>query len=136
MSDSVRLAFCSVLSVLVLAQTESGVINGTVSDTSGAAVPGARVMATNANTNVVSVTDTASFGGFTITAVPVGTYSVRVEKQGFKAAVRNDVIVTAGNTITLNVRLEVGSVTESIVVGGSTGPCPDVQRESVHGCNK
>jgi hypothetical protein len=121
---------------MVLAQTEGGVINGTVSDTSGAAVPGARIMATNANTNVVSVTDTTSFGDFTLAAVPVGRYSVRVEKQGFKAAVRNDVIVTAGNTITLNVRLEVGSVTESIVVGGSAGPRSDVWRESVHGCNQ
>jgi hypothetical protein len=64
-------------------------------------------------------TQTTSTGDFAIPALPVGTYSVRVEMQGFKSAVRTDVILTAGSTATVNVQLEVGATTESIQVAAS-----------------
>lgn len=104
---------------IVFAQTDRGIINGTVTDSTGAAVPGARVAATNTATNVGFSTETTSSGDFTIPALPVGTYQVRIERQGFKAAVRNEVIVTAGATITFNAQLEVGAVTESVQVTAS-----------------
>jgi outer membrane receptor protein involved in Fe transport len=108
------ICFCTV--GLAFAQTDRGIINGTVTDSTGAAIPGARVVAANTATNVESTTLTTSSGDFTIPALPVGTYQLRVEKQGFKAAVRSNIVVAAGSTVTINAQLEVGAITESIQV--------------------
>ncbi|MGH9657522.1 MAG: carboxypeptidase-like regulatory domain-containing protein, partial [Bryobacteraceae bacterium] len=107
------------LATVALAQTDRGIINGTVADSSGAGVPDARVSATNTNTNVGFATQTTSTGDFTIPQLPVGVYQLRVEKQGFKAAVRSDITVSAGGTVTVNATMEVGAVTESIVVAAT-----------------
>src|SRR5687767_8857820 len=105
--------------MLVFAQTDRGLINGTVTDSSGAAVPEANVVATNRATNITLTTQTTSSGDFTIAAMPVGTYNLRIEKQGFKAAVRSDVIISAGGSITVNAQLEVGAVSESVQVAAT-----------------
>mgnify|MGYP005852058859 CR=1 FL=1 len=107
------------LAGVLAAQTDRGIINGTVSDSSGAAVADARVVATNVATNVAFTTQTTSTGDFTIPALPVGTYNVRIERQGFKAAVRNDVVITSGGTATLNAQLEIGAITESVQVSAT-----------------
>jgi hypothetical protein len=107
--------FASVLA----AQTDRGIITGTITDSSGAAVPEARVAATNTATNISIQTVTTSSGDFTIPSLPVGSYQVRVEQTGFKTAVRNQVVVTAGGTATVNIQLEVGAVTESVQVAAS-----------------
>ncbi len=104
---------------LALAQTERGIINGTVTDSTGASVPESRVVATNTATNVTFATETTSSGDYTIPALPVGTYQLRVEKQGFKAALRSDIIVSAGSTVTVNAQLEVGAITESVQVAAT-----------------
>jgi len=114
------LALLSVgLAGLCLAQTDRGIINGTVTDPSGAAIAGARVVATNTATNVATTTVTTSSGDFTIPALPVGTYQVRIEMQGFKAATRSGVVLTAGSAATVNAQLEVGQLTESVEVTAS-----------------
>ncbi len=107
------------LAVVAFAQTDRGIINGTVTDPTGAAVQEARVVATSTATNIAFATLTTSSGDFTIPTLPVGTYQVRIEKQGFKAAVRGEVIVTSGGTITVNAQLEVGAVTESVQVAAT-----------------
>jgi hypothetical protein len=56
---------------LLVAQTDRGIINGTVNDGSGAAVPDAKVTATNVGTNIGFATQTTSTGDFTIPAMPV-----------------------------------------------------------------
>ena len=104
---------------MAFAQTDRGIINGTVTDSTAAKVPDARVVATNTATNVVQATRTTSSGDFSIPALPVGMYQLRVEKQGFKAAVRADIIVAAGSTVTINAQLEVGAVTESVQVAAT-----------------
>jgi hypothetical protein len=114
-----RALICLGLAMLAFAQTDRGIINGTITDSTGASVPGARVVATHTGTNVSQATETTTTGDFSIPALPVGTYQLRVEKQGFKSAVRSDVIVTAGSTVTINAQLEVGAVTESIQVAAT-----------------
>lgn len=104
---------------LAQAQTDRGIITGSVTDSSGAAVPDVRITATNAATGVTSVTVTTSTGDFNIPSLPVGTYQVKFERQGFKSAVRNEVVLSAGNTATVNAQLEVGAVTESVQVAAS-----------------
>src|SRR5690348_511612 len=76
-------------------QATSG-ITGTVTDTSGAVVSDASVVATNNDTGVVSPTTTSSAGGFTLIDLNPGTYTVRVEKTGFQAFVTKSVVVEAG----------------------------------------
>ena len=110
-------SFCAI--GLAFAQTDRGIINGTITDSSGASVPEVRVAATNTATGITFATKTTSSGDFAIPALRVGQYQLRAEKQGFKAAVRADVIVTAGGTATINVQLEVGAVTESIQVAAT-----------------
>lgn len=114
-----RIGVCFCFAVLVFAQTDRGIITGTITDSTGASVPEGRVVATNTATNVTHATQTTSSGDYTVPALPVGTYQLRVEKQGFKAAVRSDIIVTAGSTVTVNAQLEVGAVTESVQVAAT-----------------
>lgn len=119
MASIYRFLSCLVLMAPAFAQTDRGIINGTVTDSTGAAVPDARVVATNAATNIAFTTQTTSTGDYTIPTLPVGAYQLRVEKQGFKAAVRSDITVTAGSTVTINAQLEVGATTESIQVSAT-----------------
>lgn len=102
--------------MLLLAQSDRGIITGTVTDTQGAVIPGASVVATHVNTNATFTTATTSTGNYTIPSVPPGTYSVRVEMQGFKAFQRSGVIVIAGGTVSADARLEVGQVSESVEI--------------------
>jgi hypothetical protein len=106
-------------STLIWGQTDRGVITGLITDQSGAGVPDARVTVNNLATNVAFSTLTTSTGDFTIPTLPVGTYQIRVEKPGFKAAVRADIVVTAGSSVTINAQLEVGATTESVQVSAT-----------------
>ncbi len=110
----IAVVFCA--AGLAVAQTDRGIINGTITDLSGASVPDARVTATNTATSISFATRSTSSGDFSIPTLPVGTYQLRVEKQGFKAAMRSGITVSAGGTVTVNAQLEVGAVTESVNV--------------------
>jgi hypothetical protein len=114
-----RILVCFCLAMIAIAQTDRGIITGTVTDSTGAAVPEARVSAVNIATNVGFNTNTTSSGDYTIPALPVGTYQVRIEKQGFKSAIRSDIVVSSGSTITINAQLEIGAVTESVQVSAA-----------------
>ena len=111
-------ALCLAL-VASFGQSDRGVITGSVADATGAAVPEARVTAIQTATNSTFNTVTTSAGDFTIPSLPVGEYEVRVEREGFKAAVTKGIILTAGGTSRVNMTLDVGSVTESIAVTAS-----------------
>ena len=120
----ISLAATLAFSLLVLApnpahaQGLSG-IAGTVTDTSGAVVPDAKVTITNNATNVVRTTTTTSAGTYIITDLNPGAYTVKVEKSGFQASVTTDVHVDVSQTATVNAQLNAGNVTESISVVGS-----------------
>ena len=101
------------------AQTDRGIITGTITDATGAGVPAAHVSASNTATNVGLSTTTTSSGDYTIPSLPVGTYQLRIEKPGFKIAVRNNITVTAGGTVAVSAQLEVGAVTESVQVAAT-----------------
>lgn len=101
------------------AQLVSG-INGTVTDQSGAVVPGANVTVTNDATSVQTHAVTSSVGVYEIIDLIPGTYTVRVEKQGFEAAVVKGVIVEAGGKkSTADAVLAAGATTQTIEVTSS-----------------
>src|SRR5205814_10144534 len=81
------------------AQGDRGLIVGTVTDATGAAVPRAAVTATHLSTNTGYKTSTTGSGDFTVPSLPVGNYEVRVEITGFKTEVAKDVVVAAGATV-------------------------------------
>src|ERR1700737_1939160 len=98
------------------AQTNPGRISGTVSDKAGAVIPNATVSVTNAATNLVRTATTDGGGFYTVTNLPVGTYAVLVEQKGFKKAVQGDNVLAADARLTVDIRLELGEVSETVQV--------------------
>ncbi len=107
--------FCLIATGLS-AQESRGQIIGRVSDPSGAVIPGAAVQAVNAGTNVVTNATTSETGDFTLPFLVAGDYEVTVEVQGFKKFQRKGIAVRIQDSVSLNVSLQVGSNTESVVV--------------------
>jgi len=97
------------------AQALSG-INGTVTDTSGAVIPAAKVTITNVDTNVSRTAVTTSVGTYYVTDLIPGTYTVKVEKTGFKAFVQKNVTVVGGATSAANATLQPGTLEEEVTV--------------------
>ena len=107
------------LSVAALAQTDRGTVTGTVSDSAAAAIPGASVTITNIATNATYTAVTSADGLYVVPALPPGTYKVRVEKSGFKVAEIAQVGMAAGNTVSANITLTVGAVSETVEIASS-----------------
>ena len=99
------------------AQSSRGTITGTITDSTHAAVPGASVKAVNQATSVVYSSTSNSDGNFDVPQLPEGRYKVTVEKAGFKASVTPDIELLLAQTLTLNISLEIGEVTQSVNVG-------------------
>ncbi|HEX2710771.1 MAG TPA: carboxypeptidase-like regulatory domain-containing protein, partial [Candidatus Acidoferrales bacterium] len=89
---------------------------GRVSDAKGLAVVGARVTVTNTETGLKREALTSDTGDFAVTLLPVGTYKVTVEKEGFAKSVVEKLELTVGAKQTLDVALKVGAVTEVVTV--------------------
>jgi len=115
-------------SSISLAQRDLGTITGTVTDSTGAVVPGATITITNDGTGESSTLKTTAAGDFTRPALLPGTYTVSAEAQGFRRASREKVEVTAGGRVGVPFTMEIGQLSESVVV---TGQAPLVQDESV-----
>jgi hypothetical protein len=91
-------------------------VTGTVSDNSGAAVAGATVALTNEATRISLTTETSNDGIYTFDLVPPGTYTITVEKQGFKKFVSSKNAALVNQPSTVNVTLEVGDVSAVVSV--------------------
>ena len=98
----------------------NGSIEGTIVDTSGAALPGVTVTITNTDTGAQRVVVTGAEGGYRAPLLPLGSYAVAAELQGFKKFEQRGVTLSAGQTAVINVSLSVGSISETIVVTGES----------------
>ena len=94
----------------------TGTISGTVQDQSGAVVAGATVKAQNPATSFSRETTSATNGFYRFDQLPVGTYTVSVEAAGFKKSVTQSVALSVNDSLTLDVKLEVGQVSEVVTV--------------------
>ena len=101
---------------LVFGQADRGTLVGTVTDATGAIVPGAKVTITQTATNVATNQSSLDSGDYSGINLPVGVYSVRVEKEGFKPSVRSGVTVSAASTVRVDFKLEVGTAQQTVVV--------------------
>jgi|KBSMisStaDraftv2_1062788.scaffolds.fasta_scaffold01084_14 outer membrane receptor protein involved in Fe transport len=99
----------------LLAQTETGRISGKVLDPQGIAVPGVNVTATNVATGAARSTVTDATGGYVIPNVLASTYEISFQLQGFKTATQR-VQVTVGAAATVDSKLELGALTETVAV--------------------
>src|SRR6266700_1029826 len=103
-------------STALFAQNYAGSINGTVTDSSGSAVPGATVTVVNVGTNATYTATTSESGAFTVQQVPVGTYEVHIKVGNFKEFIATSVEVHTSTVTEVNAQLAVGSSSESITV--------------------
>jgi hypothetical protein len=107
------------LSSALFAQTSTGEVNGTVTDPNGAAVAGATVKLINQATKIETQATPNESGYFIFVNVQPGTYSLRVEAKGFKAAEIPGFVVGVSQTTTQNVSLTVGEVSQTVEVAAN-----------------
>ena len=98
------------------AQTNKGAIDGTVTDTSGAVIPGATVTVVNLGTGETFRTVTSDRGTFSFPILDPVEYRITVELQGFKPAEVNRIKVDTATPATANVKLEVGQLSDEVTV--------------------
>jgi hypothetical protein len=114
---SILLATC-LASLPAVAQQSRASFFGLVTDSSGASIPGAKVTITAVDTNQSTVVETSGDGLFSAPLLTIGNYSIAVEKQGFKRAVRSGLNLQVDQRSEINFRLDVGGTTETIEVRG------------------
>ncbi|MEZ5356169.1 MAG: carboxypeptidase regulatory-like domain-containing protein [Bryobacteraceae bacterium] len=101
---------------MAFAQSFTGRVAGTITDPSGGAVAGVAVKALNVDTNRTVTATSNADGNFALTELPRGEYTIEAGAPGFKHFVRRGVMLSIGQQARLDVRLEVGSVSESVEV--------------------
>src|SRR5437879_205175 len=105
-----------VFSITALAQTDRGTITGTVSDATGAVIPGAAIEAKNVQTGAVYQAGSSETGNYTLAQLPAGTYELSAILPGFKKFVRSGIIVSVATVLRIDVTLDVGATGESVTV--------------------
>ncbi|HEY2434749.1 MAG TPA: TonB-dependent receptor [Vicinamibacterales bacterium] len=110
----------------VSAQAVTGTLLGNITDSSGGAVPGVTVTATEVQTNVARTVVTNESGVFLFSSLTNGKYTVTAELQGFKKIIRQNVLVDVNTTIRVDMALEVGNMTEAVSV---TAESPSLQTD-------
>lgn len=108
-----------VLAIAAFAQSSTATLQGLIADSSGAAVPGAEVTITNAGTNIARHFTTSETGNYSFPLLPPGSYRIDVAKTGFKPTTRDKIVLQVSDRVSLDLKLEVGSSTETITVDAS-----------------
>src|SRR5579883_2931686 len=98
------------------AQESRGTITGTVTDPTGASIPGAKITGTEVRTGTRVQTVSESSGQYTLPFLPTGEYSVSATMQGFKEFIRKGIQVGAGDHVSIEIGLEVGDTATSVEV--------------------
>ena len=111
-------------------QADQGTISGTVTDNTGAAIPGAKVTATDVNTGLQLTTTTDASGIYTFSPIKIGTYSVLASANGFSSLKQDNVRVDIQSRVSVPLALAPGGVTETVQVT-SAPPLMQTQDNSV-----
>src|SRR5215467_5171048 len=105
--------------VVAHAQGTTSRVTGVVTDSSGATVAGATVTLTNEGTNISLTTQTGSSGAYTFDLIQPGTYTVTIEKAGFKKFVSKGNAATINQPVTVSPALETGDIAATVTVSGT-----------------
>ncbi len=119
MRKTIVLLLCLLCPVPLFAQATEGSILGTITDTSGAAVPQATVRITNVGTGIERSTQTDSAGEYVVTNLGLGSYRVVIEAKGFQRLINPPVLITVKARIRVDGVLQVGEVTQEVNVSAS-----------------
>src|SRR5215470_11555095 len=98
------------------AQSERGAITGMVTDSTNGAVPNAAIKLTHAGTNATMSVSSSTSGEYSVANLAPGTYRLEVAQQGFRTSVVESIVLTAGATARVDVKLEVGGVSQTVEV--------------------
>jgi hypothetical protein len=115
---------------VLLAQTDRGSIEGTVTDPSGAAAAGAQIQVVNIATNSTLDFSANELGYYLAANLPVGSYRMIVRKDGFQTVIREPILVSAQKSLRVDFTIQVGRASESVTVTGEA-PLLDVSATSV-----
>jgi hypothetical protein len=129
-----RVILSALMSILLAAPAvaqstaANGAIEGTVSDSSGGVLPGVTVTVFHLETGTERSTVTNEKGLYRAPLLPLGTYRVTAELQGFKKFEQTGIKLSVGETATVNATLSIGAVSETISVSAADSPALDVAR--------
>lgn len=110
------LAALCLAATLGFAQDFRATISGRVYDSSGGAIPGARIQAVNVANNETSSAVSDASGAYSIPFLRPGNYRITVSADGFKQFIRENIILEVGRVVGIDITMEVGAVTENITV--------------------
>src|SRR6516225_4186306 len=118
---TLRICFlCFVLFSLALGNLALGqstaVLKGTVTDALGAAIPHAKVVVKNQGTGVEWNTESDNVGSYLVPALPIGPYQISISATGFETAVFRNITLPPATTMTQNVEMKIGQVSEEVLV--------------------
>src|SRR5215468_330535 len=113
---SITLAFFVACGTVWAQAISTSQINGTVRDSSGLAVAGAEVKATQTATGLVRTSTSGADGSFVLTDLPVGPYQLEAGREGFAKYVQSGIVLQVGSNPNIEISLKIGSVTEQVVV--------------------
>jgi hypothetical protein len=117
MSPFSRLAISvSVFTCIVYGQVDQANLNGTVTDTSGSLVPGARVEVVSQDTGFRRELQTGPSGNYSVPGIPIGTYTLKISKNGFRTFDMKGVQLSVGQSRTVDAKLEVGAIATQVEV--------------------
>src|SRR5215471_10946663 len=116
------LVACLVSALPSAAQTNFGRISGTVTDPSGAAIPAAKVIVTNDDTQAVRNLSTDDKGFYVSENLPIGPYHVMVDQPGFRRMQRTGLQVVADGRVTADFELQIGDTATAVEVTASAEP--------------
>ena len=116
----------SLMGVPAALSQQQATLSGVVRDPTGAVVPGATVRVTNVNTQVTGTAETNSTGYYVVSDLIPGTYTIAVQKEGFKTAARSEFTLEVAQAATVDFQLELGQTSQQVSV--SAAP-PLIQRE-------
>jgi hypothetical protein len=107
----------TLLSGVLSAQRDAGIIRGTVTDATGAVVADAQLTITNEETGVLAFTASSDESGrYVAPALKAGGYVIGAEAKGFKKSIRRGIVLEVSQTAVVHVTLDVGQVTETVEV--------------------
>ncbi|HEY8671538.1 MAG TPA: carboxypeptidase-like regulatory domain-containing protein, partial [Terriglobales bacterium] len=114
--------FLLLIPAVLIAQTFRGTILGTVTDSQGAVVAGAKVTVRNTNTGLERTTETSADGSYAVPELPIGTYTVTISQTGFQTAVTRNVPVDVAAEKRVDATLKAGEVSTVVEVSGEALP--------------
>ena len=110
------LFFAFILVCASNAQTFRGSIQGTITDSTGAAIPGAQVKVFSPGTGLNRTVSTNDLGGYVASELPLGTYSITIARDGFRTTTLTNIPVSVGSASRADARLATGGVQETVEV--------------------